>query len=240
MAHSKTHIILFLSLLVCFLSPSFAQRISSTDTTTTHKMRGTFYSDRFVGRKTSSGEVFRQDRYTAAHHTLKFGTLILVTNPKNGKQVIVRINDRCPKNNIIDMTRSAARAIGITSASVVVQVLPPRFLALWEKQEQLLDILSQGQLLEYAKNFFSDQEELQSSSSKNLYDIQLTTGSKNNLKKSISGLPLPYQDKAETRPLGNGTNCSLILSLSLPYDDATKILTSLRNKFPNAKLIKSK
>ena len=93
--------------MLCSLGPCAAQRISSTDTTTTHKMRGTFYSDRFVGRKTSSGEVFRQDRYTAAHHSLKFGTLLLVTNPKNGKQVMVRINDRCPK----DLYPPAANAL---------------------------------------------------------------------------------------------------------------------------------
>ena len=63
-----------------------AQSIASTDTTRVFTMRGTYYSDRFVGRKTSSGEVFVQDKYTAAHHTLKFGTLLLVTNPKNGKE----------------------------------------------------------------------------------------------------------------------------------------------------------
>ena len=236
MKHSSSHIILFFCLMLCSLGPCAAQRISSTDTTTTHKMRGTFYSDRFVGRKTSSGEVFRQDRYTAAHHSLKFGTLLLVTNPKNGKQVMVRINDRCPKDRIIDMTRSAARAIGINSASVEVQVLPPRFLVLWEKQKHLLDILAQGQLMEYAKTYFSNLD----IQDQNLFDIELAKGSAANLRKSIDKLPLPYQEMVDTRQHGNATNCTLVLSLSLPYEEAIKILNSLLLKFPNAKLIKSK
>lgn len=74
-----------------------AQTVSSTDTTASYTMRCTYYSDKFVGRKTSNGEMFTQDRFTAAHRTLRFGTLLLVTNPQNGKQVIVRVNDRCPK-----------------------------------------------------------------------------------------------------------------------------------------------
>ena len=74
---------------LAFAATTFGQAISSADTATVYSMHGTYYHDRFVGRKTSSGEVFSQDKYTAAHHTLKFGTLLLVTNPKNGKQVIV-------------------------------------------------------------------------------------------------------------------------------------------------------
>ena len=111
MFYSK-HLAILLTLLSLFVSSAlFAQKISSTDTVTVHSMRGTFYSNRFVGRKTSSGEIFSQNKYTAAHHSYKFGTLLLVTNPKNGKQVIVRVNDRCPKANVLDMTSKAAKQI---------------------------------------------------------------------------------------------------------------------------------
>jgi len=119
-------------------------------------MRGTYYSDKFVGRKTSSGEVFRQDRYTAAHRTLKFGTLVLVTNPKNGQQVIVKINDRCPINNVIDLTRTAARAIGIGSSIVHVQVLPERYYPYWEQQDKLQDVMKKGEFLTYVQHSYGD------------------------------------------------------------------------------------
>ncbi len=140
--------------LIIFLStltgpPAKGQSISSTDTLSVHTMRGTYYSDKFVGRKTSSGEVFRQDRYTAAHRTLKLGTLVLVTNPKNGQQVIVKINDRCPVGNIIDLTRLAARSIGVSSSTVQVQVLPERYHAYWEQQSQLQEVMKKGEFLTY-------------------------------------------------------------------------------------------
>lgn len=136
--------------------PVRCQSITATDTLRVHSMRGTYYSDKFVGRKTSSGEVFRQDRYTAAHRSLKFGTLVLVTNPKNGQQVIVKINDRCPINNVIDLTRTAARAIGIGSSIVHVQVLPERYYPYWEQQNQLQDVMKKGEFLTYVQHPYSD------------------------------------------------------------------------------------
>lgn len=123
----------------------FAQG-SGSDSMETITMHGTYYSDRFVGRKTSSGEVFMQDKFTAAHRTLKFGTLLLVTNPKNGKEVIVRINDRCPRSQVLDMTRRAAQQIGVSSHRVEVKVLPDHYRPLWEAQELLSELMSEGRL----------------------------------------------------------------------------------------------
>ncbi len=128
-----------------------AQSITASDTMETFTIHGTYYSDRFVGRKTSSGEVFSQQKYTAAHHTLPFGTLLLVTNPANGRQAIVRINDRCPKPNILDMSRKAAKQIGIGSFNIQVTVLPQRYYPYWENQEQFLDVMYSGDFWEYAK-----------------------------------------------------------------------------------------
>lgn len=142
------HIALWLLL----ASTAGAQAVSHTDTTTVHTMHGTYYSDRFVGRKTSSGETFRQDRYTAAHKTLKFGTLLLVTNIHTGKQVIVRVNDRCPRTNVLDMSRKAARQIGIGSQMVNVQVLAERHYRHWENQEALTGVLAQGLYWEYVSD----------------------------------------------------------------------------------------
>jgi len=118
-----------------------AQSFSPSDTTTVYNATATYYADKFVGRKTSNGEIFTQDKYTAAHHSIKFGTLVLVTNPKNGHQVIVRINDRCPRRGIIDLTKKAIRTIGIKgSAKVTMRILPKSYQYAWEHQDELLDL----------------------------------------------------------------------------------------------------
>jgi rare lipoprotein A len=91
----------------------------------TQEGEATFYGPGFNGRKTASGEVFDQYALTAAHRTLPFGTKVLVTNPANGKQVIVRINDRGPFTNaIIDLSYGAAKEIGLLKTGrVKIQVL---------------------------------------------------------------------------------------------------------------------
>ena len=73
------------------------------------------YNDRLQGHKTASGEIYDRGKLTAAHKTLAFGTKVRVTNTKNGKSVVVRINDRGPKqdNRVLDITPRAARALGI-------------------------------------------------------------------------------------------------------------------------------
>lgn len=82
--------------------------------------RASWYGSRFHGRPTASGEIYNQNIYTAAHRTLPFGTLVLVTNPTSGKSVLVRINDRGPfiAGRSIDLSRAAARAIGMEEAGV--------------------------------------------------------------------------------------------------------------------------
>ena len=78
--------------------------------------------------RTASGEVFKPDDLTAAHRTLPFGTRIRVSNPRNGRSVIVRINDRNtgPKNIAIDLSRGAARQLGIAGiGTVAMSVVSP-------------------------------------------------------------------------------------------------------------------
>ena len=117
-----------------------AQSFSPDDTVTEYNATATYYADKFVGRKTSSGEIFTQDKYTAAHHSIKFGTLVLVTNPKNGKQVIVKVNDRCPRHGVIDLTRKGIGAIGIKgSGKVTFRLLPKSYQYIWEHQDELKD-----------------------------------------------------------------------------------------------------
>lgn len=87
-----------------------------------------FYADRFHGKKTANGERFNMHAMTAAHKTLPFDTRLKVTNPKNGKSVIVRINDRGPyiKGRGVDLSKAAAGRIGMIKAGVAqVRVCTP-------------------------------------------------------------------------------------------------------------------
>lgn len=77
-----------------------------------------YYGKRFHGRLTANGERFNMNAMTAAHKTLPFGTRVRVTNPRNGKSVTVRINDRGPfiRGRHIDLSRAAAQRIGMISS----------------------------------------------------------------------------------------------------------------------------
>ena len=96
----------------------------------TQKGKASYYSKKFHGRKTASGERLHPDSLTCAHRTYPFGTQLKVTNPANGKSVIVRVTDRGPyvKGRIIDLSARAAREIGIIAqgiAPVIVERYHP-------------------------------------------------------------------------------------------------------------------
>ncbi len=83
--------------------------------------KASYYYGRWIGRKTANGEIYRAPDITAAHKTLPFNTMVRVTNLKNGKSVIVRINNRGPfiKGRILDLSLEAAKKIEMTKAGVV-------------------------------------------------------------------------------------------------------------------------
>ena len=86
----------------------------SASSTAAKEQTGTavFYSDKLVGRPLTSGEKYDKNALTAAHRTLPLGTMVKVTNLKNSKSVVVRINDRGPhgpKTEIIDLSGRAAQ-----------------------------------------------------------------------------------------------------------------------------------
>ncbi|MDR2493797.1 MAG: septal ring lytic transglycosylase RlpA family protein [Spirochaetaceae bacterium] len=72
-----------------------------------------WYGSEFDGRSTASGEMFDSNRFTAAHQTLPFGTMLMITNLQNNKQVIVTVNDRGPFNpaRLIDVSEAAAKQL---------------------------------------------------------------------------------------------------------------------------------
>jgi rare lipoprotein A len=78
-----------------------------------------WYGPGFHGRRTSSGERFDQDGLTAAHRKWAFGTRVRVTLLSTGRSVIVTVNDRIPrKDRIIDVSRGAARALGLIGPGI--------------------------------------------------------------------------------------------------------------------------
>ena len=75
-----------------------------------------YYSDKLIGRPLTSGEKYDRNALTAAHRTLPLGTMVRVTNLKNNKNVVVRINDRGPhgqKSDIIDLSGRAAEELDL-------------------------------------------------------------------------------------------------------------------------------
>jgi len=109
--------------------------------------KASYYYGRWIGRKTANGEIYRATDVTAAHKTLPFNTMVRVTNLKNGKSVIVRINNRGPyiKGRIIDLSLVAAERVEMTKAGVVpvkvevlrrIEVLPKPNLRLTAREKR--------------------------------------------------------------------------------------------------------
>lgn len=84
-------------------------------------MNASWYGPRFHGRLTANGEIYDQMAYTAAHKSLPFGTMLRLTNEKNNKSVVVRINDRGPyiPGRQIDLSKQVAMDLGTYNKGVV-------------------------------------------------------------------------------------------------------------------------
>ena len=87
-----------------------------------------WYGNQFHGKRTASGESYDMHEFTGAHRDLPFGTVIKVKNLRNGREVVVRVNDRGPfiKSRIVDLSRAAASMLGIVSrgtARVSIEVI---------------------------------------------------------------------------------------------------------------------
>ncbi len=82
-----------------------------------------YYANRLHGRKMSNGVPYHRDSLTCAHRTLPLGTVLKVTNVKNGRSVVVTVTDRCAGSRIVDLSYAAAQELGMIAAGVtMVQV----------------------------------------------------------------------------------------------------------------------
>ncbi len=100
------------------LVPSLAAAQSARHVRWTHAHtiygRVTYYAERFDGRETTSGEIYCREELTAAHLSLPFGSLVRVTNLRNGRAAVVRITDRGPfdRRFLLDLSGRAAELLG--------------------------------------------------------------------------------------------------------------------------------
>ena len=86
-----------------------------------------YYAKRFEGRRTTSGHRYHPDKLTAAHESLPLGTVVRVVNPATNQAVHVTINDRCARKsfNFIDLSRAAAKKIGLWGKGMIRVVIIP-------------------------------------------------------------------------------------------------------------------
>ena len=95
--------------------------------------QASFYANKFNGRKTASGELFSQKKFTCACNILPLGTWVKVTNLRNGKSVVVKINDRIhPRmKRVVDLSKVAAQKLdyvsrGLTRVKVEIAEAPKK------------------------------------------------------------------------------------------------------------------
>ena len=128
---------LVVTLLTAFPHATRATRLRDDDkatVATTHRTavlrgRASWYGREHQGHRTSSGERFDRHQYTCAHKTLPFGTRLRVTNPDNGRSVVVRVADRGPfrHGRILDLAEVAARPLDIVqrgAADIIAEIVP--------------------------------------------------------------------------------------------------------------------
>ncbi|PJJ67791.1 septal ring lytic transglycosylase RlpA family protein [Chryseobacterium geocarposphaerae] len=111
----------FILVIIMMISTFGIFSFTSNTTDAKKTSYASYYHDKFNGRKTASGEVFDNSKFTAANRTLPFGTNIKVTNLDNGKSVVVRVNDRGPyhSSRALDMSKAAFDEIGNTNHGTI-------------------------------------------------------------------------------------------------------------------------
>ena len=84
------------------------------------KVKASYYANKFHGRKTASGKLYHKDSLTCAHKTLPFGTILKVRNPRNDREVYVKVTDRGPfvKGRTIDLSMAAAKKLDLVHHGV--------------------------------------------------------------------------------------------------------------------------
>ncbi|MBQ8704563.1 MAG: hypothetical protein IJ524_09360 [Bacteroidales bacterium] len=246
-------LILPLTLLAFTAFHARAQNYSVTDTVTEYPNKGTFYHDLFEGRKTSSGEVFDQNKFTAAHWKIKLGTYVMVTNQRTGLQVIVKVNDRCPKRGVFDMSHRAAAAIGIRGMQpVTVRILPDGYEERWAAQELQFDSVRSRLYPGVANPPASPSTGAGttpratasgkgSGTDTGSYNLLLgNAASHSEVFTQTRRLPAAYRDHVTVEPLEGCDSLSISLTVHYTRQQAEQLARTLRNTFPKVRVTAEK
>ncbi len=202
-----------------------------------HKILGakvTYYSKKFDGRKTYSGERFNSNLYTAAHRSFPLQSLVRIVNPKNNKQVIVRINDRFRKKNFIDVTYIAAEKLGVLregTANVKIQLLDSSYTK---------EYISQAFIETNKKIVNADTSLLLTDTTKHFYIRIASLKIKKNADLFITHkLPKEYKNQAFIKKSSYHKKPLYKIMIG-PYqskDEAAEILSKLYKKYKDASII---
>lgn len=240
-----------ISILLLLSAVASGQYFPVSDTVTEYNHKGTFYHDKFEGRKTASGEIFDQNGFTAAHWKIKLGTYVQVTNRNTGLQVIVKINDRCPKHGVLDLSHRAATAIGIKGCQpVTVRLLPSGYEEICEAQDAMFDsVYSRLNPAPKTPPAESKQEvakeEPKAAPAKHVEKkhgndcyvlILCTVKDHGEAYGKIQQLPQHYRDKVSVETLDEGDGLRLSLDQSLHRTQAEDLARALRRNFPEVKV----
>lgn len=218
-----------------------AQSYAFNDTVTEYNHFGTYYHDRFEGRKTASGEVFDQNKFTAAHWKIKLGTMVMVTNHNTGLQVIVKVNDRCPKHGVIDMSHRAATAVGIKGCQkVTVRILPEGYEERWAAQETMFDSVysrltdKESAPPEIQNKNTNTEPQAKKNNVQERYNLTLASDiTHSEAFEKINKLPKAYQGKVVVETLDDTTHVKMILDVRLPKTQANDLRAALKRTFPD-------
>lgn len=143
-------------ILLCFF-------ILGSFSTAQDKGNATYYSSKLTGRKTTDGSKYHPDSLTCAHKSYPLGTYLLVRNPQNNQQVVVKVTDRGPftKKMMIDLSFSAAKSLdivrqGIANVEVTKLDFLPQGLSILPTPETFLNVDQMVVVKNYLKKVFSD------------------------------------------------------------------------------------
>lgn len=232
-----------LLLFLAMATNAIAQNYSVNDTVTEYPNKGTYYHDKFEGRKTASGEIFDQNKFTAAHWRIKLGTYVMVTNRNTGLQVIVRVNDRCPKRGVFDLSHRAAAAIGIKGMQpVTIRILPSGYEDRWAEQENLFDSVQSRLNPDVARQ--SDNTTQTTSQTNSIspsngdYNLLLGTAeSHSKVFTQTRRLPVGYRDQVVVETLEASDSLRITLNVHYTKRQAEQLARALRSTFPSVQVI---
>ncbi|MCX6233062.1 MAG: septal ring lytic transglycosylase RlpA family protein [Bacteroidetes bacterium] len=220
-------------LLICFLILS--GEMLTAQPSHVYQAKATFYAKKFNGRRTFSGEKFSNKKYTAAHRSFPLQSLVKVTNPRNNKSVIVRINDRFHRKNMIDLTYIAAKKIEIIgqgTAKVKLQLLDNSCLQQYLNQaadstfiEPIADSLSPEEFVDTTQHYYI-----------RLASCKLEKNAEQEVNKRLLK---EYRNLASIKKLHHRGKAiyKIILGPFNEKEEAAQLLKKLKTKFKDAKLV---